>query len=52
MMKYCINPISRALFTLFENIIKFSAIPQYLKIGKVTPVWKPGKEKNSITGHN
>ena len=39
------------LYTLYEKIIEYSKIPDILKIGCVTPVYKPGKPKNHVSSH-
>jgi hypothetical protein len=45
-IKKCLNGITKMLFCLFNRILEFKQIPDYLKLSIVSPVPKGNKNKN------
>ena len=45
-IKNCQNGISKFLFILYNQILKFRKIPKKLKISSITPIFKKGKNKS------
>jgi hypothetical protein len=45
-IKKCLNGITKMLFCLFNRILEFKQIPDYLKLSIVSPIPKRNKNKN------